>query len=316
MRREGSPWTGLMTVFSKETADNLTSIRIWILEGIVLIAAGVTVYTSIGELKDTVSQDAFIYLRLFTAGAEKLPSLLVILTILIPIAAIALGFDTINTEYTRRTMSRILAQPIYRDALLFGKFLAGLTTLSVCFITLWLLVIGLGILMVGLPPSGEEIVRSVGFLVVAIAYGGVWLAIAMLFSTMFRQPVTSVLAALGVWLFFAFLWPMATPLLSTIIAGPAYTPLDQLAIAETELALSRVSPNALFGEATVAMLTPETRALGPVFFSQLQGMIRGAPLPFVESLLLVWPQITGLIAPVILLFALTYVIFQRQEVRA
>jgi ABC-2 type transport system permease protein len=28
-------------------------------------------------------------------------------------------------------MSRILAQPIYRDALLFGKFLAGLVTLAV-----------------------------------------------------------------------------------------------------------------------------------------------------------------------------------------
>ena len=35
----------------------------------------------------------------------------------------------------------------------------------------------------------------------------------------------------------------------------------------------------------------------------------GVALPFGDSLLLVWPQITGLIAPVILLFALTYVIF-------
>jgi ABC-2 type transport system permease protein len=47
-----------------------------------------------------------------------------------------------------------------------------------------------------------------------------------------------------------------------------------------------------------------------------RGAILGAPLPFSESLILVWPQIVGLIAPVILLFALTYVIFQRQEIRA
>jgi len=53
-----------------------------------------------------------------------------------------------------------------------------------------------------------------------------------------------------------------------------------------------------------------------VVYSQLQGAVLGAPLPFGESLLLVRPQITGLIAPVILLFALTYVIFQRQEIRA
>jgi ABC-2 type transport system permease protein len=42
----------------------------------------------------------------------------------------------------------------------------------------------------------------------------------------------------------------------------------------------------------------------------------GAPLPLDQSVLLVWPQITGLIAITILLFALTYVIFQRQEIRA
>ena len=40
--------------------------------------------------------------------------------------AIGLGFDAVNGEHNRRTLSRILSQPIYRDALLFGKFLAGL----------------------------------------------------------------------------------------------------------------------------------------------------------------------------------------------
>ena len=45
--------------------------------------------------------------------------------------AIGLGFDLINSEHNRRTLSRILAQPIYRDALLFGKFLAGLLTIAI-----------------------------------------------------------------------------------------------------------------------------------------------------------------------------------------
>ena len=42
----------------------------------------------------------------------------------------------------------------------------------------------------------------------------------------------------------------------------------------------------------------------------------GAPLPLSQSLLLIWPQITGLIAGLLVLFALAYVAFQRQEVRA
>jgi ABC-2 type transport system permease protein len=49
---------------------------------------------------------------------------------------------------------------------------------------------------------------------------------------------------------------------------------------------------------------------------QLQGMVRGAALSLNQSLLLAWPQITALIAAVIVLFAITYIVFQRQEVRA
>ena len=42
----------------------------------------------------------------------------------------------------------------------------------------------------------------------------------------------------------------------------------------------RISPNVLFGDATLAILNPATRALGPVFFTQLQGAVLGSPLPF------------------------------------
>ena len=70
----------------------------------------------------------------------------------------------------------MLSQPIYRDALLLGKFLGGLATLAVALMALWLIVFGAGLLLLGLPPRGVEVARGVGFLVVAIAYGGVWLA--------------------------------------------------------------------------------------------------------------------------------------------
>jgi ABC-2 type transport system permease protein len=39
-------------------------------------------------------------------------------------------------------------------------------------------------------------------------------------------------------------------------------------------------------------------------------------LPLGQSALLIWPDLTGLIAGTILLFALAYVFFQRQEIRA
>jgi ABC-2 type transport system permease protein len=66
----------------------------------------------------------------------------------------------------------------------------------------------------------------------------------------------------------------------------------------------------------VAVLSPTTRALGPVFIDQLRGAVMGAPLPFGESVMIAWPQTVGLVAGTIVLFAFGYVLFQRQEVRA
>jgi ABC-2 type transport system permease protein len=234
--------------------------------------------------------------------------------------AIGLGFDAINGEHNRRTLSRILAQPIYRDALLIGKFLAGLATLTICLAALWLLVLGLGLIFLGVPPGGEEVARSLVFLVVAVFYAGVWLALAMLLSVVFRSPATAALVALGIWLFLTVLWPMLAPAIAQVIAPPdiryAALGLETPETAEWAQILQRISPNHLFGEAMLAVLSPTTRALGPVFLDQLRGAVLGAPLPFAESVMIAWPQIVGLVASTIVLFVAGYVLFQRQEVRA
>ena len=197
--------------------------------------------------------------------------------------AIGLGFDAINGEHNRRTLSRILAQPIYRDALLAGKFIASLATLAISLVCLWLLVVGLGVLFLGVPPSWEEIARSLIFLAVSIAYAGVWLAVAMLFSVIFRSPATAALLSLGVWLFMTLLWPMISPVLAQMISPPDIRYLmlglpspDTL---QWQVALSRLSPNQLYGEAVLAVLSPSTRALGPIFLEQLQGAVIGSALP-------------------------------------
>lgn len=315
-QREGSPWTGVWTVVMKETADHLTSVRLWLLEGLILLAAGGAVYAAIGKIRDTLGQDPFLFLSLFTVARQPLPSFVLFLGFLVPLVSIALGFDAVNSEHSRRTLSRVLAQPIYRDALLIGKFLAGIITLAIAFLTLWLLVIGLGLLLLGVPPGGEEILRGFTFLVVTVAYGGVWLALAMLFSVLFRQQATSALASLAAWLLFAVFWGMLAPLIADALGPGGTTPHAQLAHAELQHAIARLSPNVLFGEATLVLLNPATRALGPVLFSQLEGAVIGTPLPFAQSLLLTWPQLTGLIAAVIVTFTIAYVVFQRQEIRA
>ncbi|MGT2467205.1 hypothetical protein ACVOMV_23215 [Mesorhizobium atlanticum] len=56
--------------------------------------------------------------------------------------------------------------------------------------------------------------------------------------------------------------------------------------------------------------------LGLLFTDQLNGALMGAPLPFSLSVALIWPQLAGMIAALLVLFTIAYVSFQRQEIRA
>ncbi|MDJ0931945.1 ABC transporter permease subunit [Breoghania sp.] len=121
---------------SKEAADHLTNARMKIVLGLVVLTAMGAAYGAAGQLKETVGSDPFLFLRLFTTGHQPLPSFAGFLSFLLPLVAITLAFDAINGEYQRHTMSRVLSQPIHRNALLAGKLFGGLIVLTICVITL------------------------------------------------------------------------------------------------------------------------------------------------------------------------------------
>jgi ABC-2 type transport system permease protein len=316
MRREGSPWQGLGVVTLKELSDHLTSWRMLVLEWLVGITAVVSVYVTIQQVGEVTAEDPYLLLRFFTRGTP-LP-FVALLSFLVPLMSIGLGFDLVNSEHNQRTLSRVLSQPIYRDALLFGKFLAGLATISISLIALWLLLIGLGLVMLGIPPGGEEVARAFVFLLVTIAYAGVWLSLALLLSIVFRSAATAALSALGLWLFLTILWPLMMPLVANLLTPSG----DVLALLDTQQVLARISPSSLFNEVVAVILDPALRSTQQSMFAQMglmlleRGAIPGAPIPLLESLMVVWGQIVGLVAGTILLFVVGYVVFQRQEVRA
>jgi ABC-2 type transport system permease protein len=324
MRREGSALNGLGVVVLKELSDHLTSVRMRVLEWLVVLSGIVALYLAVQQVQETTAEDPFLLLRLFTRAREGIPiTFVALLSILVPVMAIGLGFDAVNSEHNRRTLSRILSQPIYRDALLFGKFIAGLFTISISLVALWLLVIGWGLFRLGVPPNAEETARAFIFLLVTIAYAGVWLALALLFSIVFRSAATAALMSFGLWLFLTFLWPsVLSQMVAAVIAppDPGYTALGLPTPETVEWGqmLARLSPSTLFGEIAFVLLNPDdvsARALGTIYLVQLQGAARGA-LPLGQSLIIAWPDIVGLVAGTILLFTIGYMVFQRQEVRA
>ena len=316
MRREGSALHGFGVVTIKEIADHFTSILVVVLVVLIVATAVAVVRGAIDQIKEITAEDPFLFLRLFTRGGP-LP-LVALLSFLVPLVAIGLGFDSVNGEHNRRTLSRVLSQPIYRDALLFGKFAAGLFTLALSLVVLWLLVIGLGLLGLGVPPNAEEMARALILLLVTIAYAGFWFALALLFSVIFRSAATAALVSLGAWLFLTILWPLFSPALADSVT----TATDVLGVLDTRQIFARLSPSVLFNEIVAVVLDPSVRSTQQSMLAAMglalleRGAIPDAPIPLVQSVLIVWPQIVGLVAGSILLFVIAYIVFQRQEVRA
>ncbi|HHV79599.1 MAG TPA: ABC transporter permease subunit [Firmicutes bacterium] len=316
-----SAWaSGLGAVTHKELADHLGGKRLLILLGLVAVTGLSAVYVAASTIRESAMEaveTGFVFLLLFSTSGGSLPSFLSFLGFLGPLLGLALGFDSVNGEQTRGTLSRILSQPIHRDSVINGKFLAALCAVSLALVALTLLISGLGIELIGIPPSSEEILRVVCFALLTIVYVAFWLSVSIMFSIVFRQAATSALAGMATWLFFTvFATLLAGLVADAVVPLPSEpTALELMRHQRIEMALSRLSPTTLYYEATSTLLSPHTRALGPISVEQLEGAIPG-PLPLSQSLLLIWPDVAGLVAATLLCFAASYVLFMRQEIRA
>ncbi len=309
-------------IVEKEISDQVRSWRFVILLAIIALTTLGSLYTALTNINDALKnvtdpEKAFVFLKLFTYSDGTLPSFIVFVSFLGPLLGIGLGFDAVNSEQNRGTLSRILAQPIHRDFVINAKFIASLIVISVLFFALGFLVMGIGIMATGLPPTPEEFVRIVMFLFMNVIYVGFWLNLSIFFSVRFRQPATSALTGISVWIFFSIFYSMIVNLIMKAIASPALliNPAYQIYLERIKLAIMRFAPNILFSEATSTLMMPSVRSLGPLTMEQLSGAIPG-PLPLSQSLLLVWPHITALIAASVVCFVLAYIPFMRREIRS
>jgi len=310
---------GLLTVFKKELADFFTSWRFIILFILVLLVGVAAIYEAAGSVRGAVTGETrFVFLALFTTSGRTPFSFLWFVAFFIPIVGIALGFDAINSERNNWTLSRLLSQPIYRDAVVNGKFLAGVVTIAVMMTSIILLVAGLGIRMIGLPPTSEEAVRLFFFLIISIIYGAFWLGLAILFSVFLRRIATSALASIAIWIFFFFFMSIIAGVIANSLAPAGETLDSQIRNVEVQITAMRVSPVMLFQESMAVLLVPASRTLGQILQLQTGGgafMLSG-PLSLGQSLLMVWPHLITIILLTVVCFAISYVKFMREEIRA
>src|SRR5689334_10407758 len=184
-----------------------------------------------------------------------------------------------------------------------------------CWASILLLVIGMGVVLVGFPPNAEELWRMLIFTVIGIIYVGFWLALAMLFSLLLQRTVTAALAALALWLFLAIFAPLIAQIAASMVVPDPNTPEEVARQTDIAAMIGRVSPTTLYEESVQIILNPTARVLGAALQEQTQGILL-TPLALSQSLLLILPQFTTLIALVGVCFGICYIKFMRTEIRA
>lgn len=313
----------MWTICRKELADHFNSTRFLLLFCLVFMVALVSAYMAaenVHKALQGLSKPSHVFLLMFTTPGRFF-SLVQFVAFFGPLLGIIMGFDAINRERQIRTLGKLLSQPIYRDAVINGKFLAGVITITVVLVSLLLLLTGMGLVVLGVVPGPEEIARLAVYLLISIAYVSFWLGLAILFSIFFRSLATSALASVAVWIFFSFFMGFLADLMADTIR-PVYSRRDiQAVVANERLAhsISLASPAVLYAEATGAILDPFQRSTSRLLLvTPMEGLslerFQG-PLPLDQSMFLVWPHVVLLIALTLICFGIGYVTFLRQEIR-
>lgn len=323
--------SGWRVIGERELTEHILSVRFLALLLVLGLAGVLAIYAVAGSIRDAASQipraptgQIPVFPLLFTispkiAGitGQQFPSFAGMVALLGPVLGIAFGFDAISSERSEGTLPRLVSQPIYRDDVINGKFVAGLAVISTILGAVILLLAGMGIIRLGIVPDGEIALRLATWFVVSVLYVAFWLALATLASVVFRRAATAALVVIAVWLILTFFGGQIVSLVANILRpiGADATATGQLANAQMATELGRLSPITLFTEMTQALLNPLVQSLDP-YFQDPTGRALPTLLPYAQSLLLVWPQVVLLVAGTVICFAAGYISFMRQEVRA
>ena len=183
---------GWRVIAAKELTDHVTSVRFLVLLVILALAAAVPLYFASGQLRtaaEQVSGGQAIFLALFSLGSDQFSFLRAdrFVALLAPLLGIAFGFDAINVERADGTLPRLVSQPIHRDDVINGKFIAGLGVIALTLAAMITLVTGFGMLRLGIVPDISEVFRLILWLALTVLYVGLWLAFAMLLSVVLRR---------------------------------------------------------------------------------------------------------------------------------
>ena len=314
---------GTLTVAQKELRDQFGSKRFMILFGLVLLLSSLAAYQGVDYIRN--NQDAgFVYIF---SGTQMSFSFIQTMVYFGPLLGLALGFDAINKERANGTLSVLLGQPIFRDSVINGKFLAGAAALTTLVVGTMGIMSGLAIPMLGFGPTLTEASKMVSLMLLTIVYLVFWMSLGILYSVLTKRTSTSIMASIATWLTFS----IVITILSSVIAGvmvplpagdfrvptedgrfqvtPEFREAMQKRMAVTNN-IQKISPTNLYQEAASDILGVAGGFMRGMGFQQFQ-----RTLTLTEALAANWANIAAIVVGLVICFAGSYMMFLRSEIR-
>jgi Cu-processing system permease protein len=197
-------------IAGKEIRDGLRNR--WVLGTTVLLTALALTLAFVGS-----APTGTVKLSLLAVTVVSLSSLTVFL---IPLIALQLSYDAIVGEIDRGTMALLLAYPVSRLQVIFGKFVGHSAILAIA------TAVGFGAAGLVLQLAGSELDAEswrafLAMIASSIVLGAVFLALGYLVSASVSDRGTAGAISIGVWLLFVLIFDMA--LLGWLVADHGRT---------------------------------------------------------------------------------------------
>jgi ABC-2 type transport system permease protein len=322
---------GTFTVAQKELRDQFGSKRFMILFGLVLLLSSLAAYQGVDFIRDNENA-GFVYIF---SGTQMSFSFIQTMVYFGPLLGLALGFDAINKERANGTLSILLGQPIFRDSVINGKFLAGAAALTTLVVGTIGIMSGLAIPMLGFGPTMAEASKIVVLTLLTIVYLVFWMCLGILYSVLTRRTSTSIMASIATWLTFSIVISILASVVSGFLVplpggnirtrgqegqegqgGPGgFQIADEFMEAMQRRSavmttIQKLSPTNLYEDAASDILGVFRGLMGGRGFQEFQ-----RTLTLSEALAANWANIAAIIVGLVICFAGSYMMFLRSEIR-
>jgi ABC-2 type transport system permease protein len=205
-----------LLIAHKEFTDMITSKRLWLIVGLFLLLSVASTYATSFGFRIAGLRVA----RPMLTIASNLSSTM---SYMAPILGVALAFDAISGERERGTLRILLSRPIFREDVINGKIISALVVIGLTITASSLVSISVSILLHNVTVSVDDISRICLFIVFSIVFSFAYYALSLFISTLFSRSSYSLISGIGIWIFFAFILPIASSLVATVLLGPPPT---------------------------------------------------------------------------------------------